>query len=94
MFIKNRFSKFWAVSSTFDLLSSQKSSLSLLREENFFSLNRSNGASKNPSFHTDFKNVHMTVKSAHKKVLAKRLFYTNWKKIVFLGKTFFGCTFY
>ncbi len=41
--------------------SSQKSSLSLLRDENFFSLNRSNGASKNPSFLTDFKNVHISV---------------------------------
>ncbi len=38
-----------------------KSSLSLLRDENFFSLNRSNGASKNPSFRTDFKNVNMTL---------------------------------
>ncbi len=93
MFIKNRFSKFWAVSSIFDLLSSQISSLSLLRDENFFSLNRSNGASKNPSFHTDLKNVHMTVKSAHKKVLAKRLFYTNWKKLVFWAKLFLGALF-
>jgi hypothetical protein len=56
--------------------SSQKSSLSLLRDENFFSLNRSNGASKNPSFRTDFINVHMTlVKSAPKKVIAIKLFY-------------------
>ncbi len=30
--------------------SSQKGSLSLLSDENFFSLNRSNGASKNPAF--------------------------------------------
>ncbi len=52
----------------FDLFSSQKSSLSLLRDENFISLNRSNGASKNPSFRSDFKNVYMTlVKSAPKK---------------------------
>ncbi len=35
---------------------------------NLFSLIRSNGVSKNPSFLTDFKNVHMTlVKSAPKK---------------------------
>jgi hypothetical protein len=34
---------------------------------------RSNGVSKNPPFHTDFKNVHMTlVKSAPKKSLAKK----------------------
>ncbi len=51
----------------FDLLSSQKGSLSLLRDDIFFSLNRSNGVSKNSSFHTDFKNVHITlVKSAPK----------------------------
>jgi hypothetical protein len=82
LFIKKRFSKFSAVSSIFDLFSSQKSLLSLLRDENFFSLNRSNGASKNPSLRTDFKNVHMTfVKSPP-------------QKIGFLGKTFFGCTFY
>jgi hypothetical protein len=32
------------------------------------------GVSKNPSFHTDFKNVHMTfVNSAPKKVLAKKV---------------------
>ncbi len=98
--MKNRFSKFWAVSSIFDLFSSQKSSFSLIRDDNFFSLNRSNGASKNPSFRTDFKNVHMTlVKSAPKKVLVKKLFYKlkiclSIKKNCFLGKTFFGCTFY
>ncbi len=41
----------------------------------------SNGITKNSSFHTDFKNVHMTfVKNAH-------------KKPIFLAKTFFGCTF-
>jgi hypothetical protein len=80
--------------------SSQKSSLSLLRDENFFSLNRSNGASKNPSFRTDFKNVNLTLVKVHpKKVLAKKLFYQlkiclSPKKICFLGKTFYGCTFY
>jgi hypothetical protein len=53
--------------------SSQKSSLSLLRDENFFSLNRSNGTSKNPSFRTDFKNLHMTlVKSAPKKSFGQK----------------------
>jgi hypothetical protein len=30
----------------------------------FFSLNRSNGASKNPSFRTDFKNVKSTPKKS------------------------------
>ncbi len=73
--------------------------MSLLRDENLFSLNRSNGASKNPSFRTDFKNVHMTiVKSAQKKVLAKKLFYQlkiclSPKKIGFLGRTFLGALF-
>ncbi len=33
---KNRFSKFWAVSSIFELLRSQKSSLSILRDGSFF----------------------------------------------------------
>jgi hypothetical protein len=43
------------------------------RDENFFSLNRSNGASKNPSFRTDFKNVHMTlVKNAPKKSFSQK----------------------
>jgi hypothetical protein len=65
---KKPFSKFLAVSSIFDLSQLSKKLMSLLRDENFFSLNRSNGASKNPSFCTDFKNVHMTlVKSAPKK---------------------------
>ncbi len=59
-----------------------------------FSLNRSNGASKNSSFRIDFKNVHMTlVKSAPKKILAKKLFYhfkivLSPKKIGFLAKSF------
>ena len=53
--------------------SSQKSSLSLIRDENFFSLNRSNGASKNPTCRTDFKNVHMIlVKSAPKKSFSQK----------------------
>jgi hypothetical protein len=73
LFIKNRFSKFCAVSSIFDLFSSQKSSLSLLRDEKKISLDRSNGASKNSSFRTDFKNVHMTlVKSAPKKSFSQK----------------------
>jgi hypothetical protein len=41
-------------------------------DENFFSSIRSNGVSKNPSFHTHFKNVYMTkVKSAPKKGIGK-----------------------
>ncbi len=87
------------VSSIFDLIISQKSSLSLLRDENFFSLNRSNGASKNPSFLTDFKNVHMTFgKSAPKKVLAKKPFYQLkicevLRKICFWATLFLGALF-
>jgi hypothetical protein len=39
----------------------------------FFSLIRSNEVSKNPSFHTDFKNVHMTlVKNAPKKSVGQK----------------------
>ncbi len=49
----------------------------------------SNGSSKSPSFHTEFKNVHMTfVKNASKKVFALRP-----KKIGFLGITFLGALF-
>jgi hypothetical protein len=40
-----------------------------LRDENFFSLNLANGVPKNPSFHTDFKNVNS--KKCTKKLLAK-----------------------
>ncbi len=70
---KKPFSKFSVVSSIFYLFSSQKISLSLLRDENFFCLNRSNGASKNPPFRTDFKNVHITlVKSAPKKSFSQK----------------------
>ncbi len=76
-------------------------SLSLLRDKNFFSFNRSNGVSKNPSFHTGFKNEHRSlVKSAHKNFFLPKNYFTNWKfakdlkKIGFLGKTFFRCTFY
>ncbi len=62
--------------------SSRKCSLSLLKDENFFSLNRSNGASK----------VHP------KKVLAKKLFYQlkiclSPKKSVFWAKLFLGALF-
>ncbi len=93
---KNRFSKFWTVSSILELFSSQKSSYSLLRVENFFSLNRSNGASKSPSFRNDFKNVHMTlVKSAPKQVFAKKLFYQLkvLKQSVFWATLFLGAIF-
>ncbi len=74
--------------------SSKKSSLFLLRDENFFSLNRSNGASKNPAFRTDFKNVHMTfVKSAPKKSFSQKTIYQlkiclSPKKSVFWAKLF------
>ncbi len=91
---------FWlAVSSIFDLLGSEKGSLSLLRDENFISLSRSNGASKSPSFRTDFKNLHMIlVKSAPKKMfwpkncLTKFTYYLSKKctqKKVFAKKLFY-----
>jgi hypothetical protein len=71
----------------------------LLRDENFFSLNRSNGASKNPSFRTDFKKVHMTlVKSEPKNSFSQKttLPIENLKsqKNRFFGQNFFGRTFY
>ncbi len=67
---------------------------------------RSNGVSKNPSFHTDFKNVHMTlVKSAPEKRFAQNTNFLglrqtfNWENS-FWAKTFlcalftkFICTF-
>ncbi len=57
LFIKNRFPKNWVIASSLA----------------FFSLNRSNRVSKNPSFHTDFKNIHMIlVKSAPKKSIAQK----------------------
>ncbi len=92
---KNRFSKYWTVSSIFDLSSSQ-SPFSEDRDKNFFSLNRSNGVSKNPSFHTDFKNVQMSlVKSASKNFFLPKIYFTNWKfardlkkKSVFWAKLF------
>ena len=51
LFIKNRFPKYWVVASILDFLVRKKYTPTLLWEENFFSLSRSNGVSKNPSFH-------------------------------------------
>ena len=86
------------VASILEFLVHKKYTLTLLCDENFFSLIRSNGVSKNPSFHTDFKNVHMTfVKSAPKKSLARKTDFLGLsvgKIVFFLAKTFFGCTFY
>ncbi len=71
LFINTRFSKFWAVSSIFDLLKKVHCPFQVMKT--FFSLNRSNGPSKNPAFCTDFKNVHMTfVKSAPKKSFGQK----------------------
>jgi hypothetical protein len=92
---KNCFPKYWAISSIFELLSSQKGSLFLLQYENIISLNKSNGVSKNPSFHTDFKNVHMTlVKSAPKKSFSQKTILPiknlpKSYKYKFFGKNFF-----
>jgi hypothetical protein len=59
--------------------------------ETFFSLNRSNGASKTPSFRTDFKNGHMTlVKSAHKKLSPKTILLIKNR---FCGQKFFWVQF-
>ncbi len=53
----------------------------------------SNGVSKNPSFYTAFKDVHLTftlVKNAPKNRFLGDFLYRN----IFLGHNFFGCTFY
>jgi hypothetical protein len=70
--------------------------MTLLCHENFFSLNRSNGISKNRSFRTDFKNVHMTlVKSAPKESFSQKRFYLDFSigKIIFWLKLFLGALF-
>ncbi len=71
---KNRFPKCWVVASILDfLVHKSKHYTDLLWDENFFSLIRPNGVSTNPSFHTDFKNVHLTfIKSAPKKSFAQK----------------------
>ncbi len=59
-----------------------KVTLTLLWDENCLSLNRLNEVSKNPSFHTNFKNVHLTlVKSAPQKCFAQKnkFFGTNFQ---------------
>jgi hypothetical protein len=44
---------------------------------------RSNGVSNNPSFHTDFKNVHMTlVKGAPRKSFAQKTDFFGLAKIL------------
>ncbi len=82
------------VASILDFLVHKKYILTFLRDENFFSLDKSNGASKNSSFRTAFKNVLMTlVKSAPKQSFSQKLFYQLPKKFGVLGKTCFGFTF-
>ncbi len=80
------------VASILGFLVHKKYTLTPLRDENFFSLMRSNEVLKNPSFHTDFKNVHMTlVKSAPKKSFAQKTDFL----VFFLGALFTKviCTF-
>jgi hypothetical protein len=55
----------------------KKYSLSLLRDENFSYLNGSNGVSKNPSFHTDFKNVNLIFMKIAPKKIASLLGFGN-----------------
>jgi hypothetical protein len=63
-----------------------------------FSSNMANGASKNTSIHTDFKNVNLIlVKSAPEKSFNQKTVFKlkNWlnpRKIGFLGKSFSGRT--
>jgi hypothetical protein len=62
--------------------------------------NLANVVSKNPSIHTDFINVNLIlVKNAPKESFSKTpvlLFQklAKFQKNSFLGKSFFGCTFY
>jgi hypothetical protein len=92
LFIKKHFSKYWAVSSIFDLLLKQKS-LSLLTDYDFFSSNMANGVSKNPSIHSDFKNLHWIIVKRAPKILAIKFIllienFSKSKKIRFLDKSF------
>ncbi len=81
------------VASILGFLIHKKYTLTLLWDENFFSLIWSNGVSKNLSFHTDFKNVNMTfVKSAPKKSFAKKNDFSI-SRIVFWLKHFLGALF-
>jgi hypothetical protein len=97
LFIKTIFQNFERFLPFLTFFSSQKSSLSLLSDENFFSLNRSNGASKNPAFRTYFKNEHMTfVKSAPKKSFSQKTILPIEKVLkisVFWAKLFLGALF-
>jgi hypothetical protein len=94
LFIKNSFFQNYERFLPFlTFFSSQKRLLSLLSDENFFSLNRLNRASKNPAFHTDFKNVHMTfVKSAPKKSVSQKNILPI-ENIGFWAKLFLGALF-
>ncbi len=85
------------VASILDFLVHKKYTLTLIWDENFFSFIRSNRVSKNPSFHTDFKIVHVTlVKSAPKKSFAQKMIFWGLfsiGKIVFWLKLFLGALF-
>ncbi len=72
---KIRFKRYWGVVCILNFLVYRKYTLTPLRDD------------KNPSFCTDFKNVHLTFvkKCTQNKVLPK--------KLIFLTKTFLGCIF-
>jgi hypothetical protein len=59
-----------------------------------------NGVSKDPSFHTDFKNITLIlVKSALKKCFSHKIvlpikYSSQVPEKLFFGQHFFGCTFY
>ncbi len=70
---RNRFSKFWAVSSILGLFMFQKGSLSLIRDENFFLWIGQMGYQKICLFSYYFQNLHITlVKSAPKKSFSQK----------------------
>jgi hypothetical protein len=57
----------------------------LLWDENFFSLTMSNGISKNPSFYTDFRNVHLTLVKSVPKIDISGTWLTFQLAIQFFG---------
>jgi hypothetical protein len=97
LFLNKRFTKYWVVACILDFLVNRIYSynwLFYIWDENFFSFNRSNGVSKNPSFYTYFKNVHLTLVKVHpKKFCLKNFAHLSIYKKVFWLKLFLGALF-
>ncbi len=102
LFIKNCFTKYSLGCLNFGLLVLRKYTLTLLWDENFvFWKGRIDGyfytPHKKSSFHTDFKNVHLThltfVKSAPKKVLPKKKIFLDLATLFYRQDNFVAKTF-